>query len=45
MKPDTTLYENEKTLNVAFPFNIDKNVIEKLLKKDKNAEWLINMYT
>ena len=45
MKPDTLLYDKEKTLDVQFPYKVTREVIMKLLKKDKNAEWMINMYT
>jgi ATP-dependent Lon protease len=42
MKPDSTLFKEEKSLNVEFPFNVSIEIAEKLLKKescDKNDNW------
>ena len=36
MKPDTKLFQNELTLDVKFPFTVTKDVVEKLLKTNKN---------
>ena len=45
MNPNTVLYEGVKTMNIEFPFTINKDVMDKLLKKDKQAEWIMSMYT
>ena len=38
MKKDSTLFENEKTIRVEFPFIVTSEIIEKLIKKgEKNA--------
>jgi len=37
MKPGTNLFEQDMTLKVEFPFNVSKNVVDKLIKlKDEN---------
>ena len=37
MKPGTNLFEQDMTLKVEFPFNVTKNVVDKLIKlKDEN---------
>jgi len=45
MNPNTVLCEGVKTMNIEFPFTINKDVMDKLLKKDKQAEWIMSMYT
>jgi ATP-dependent Lon protease len=38
MKKDSTLFENEKTIRVEFPFNVTSEITEKLIKKgEKNT--------
>jgi ATP-dependent Lon protease len=45
MKPGTNLFEEEMTLNVTFPLTITKEIIDKLIKVNKdNASALYNMY-
>jgi hypothetical protein len=36
MKPGTNLFEGEMSLNVEFPYKVTKDIIDKLIKKDKN---------
>ena len=37
MKPGSNLFESEMSLNVEFPFNITKNIVEKLIKKETDG--------
>jgi len=38
MKPDTELFEKKKSISVKFPFNVDIDVVKKLIKKvDSNG--------
>jgi len=45
MKPDSKLFEKEKTIKVKFPFTVTKDVVDKLIKKnDMNNNILASMY-
>jgi ATP-dependent Lon protease len=45
MKPDTNLFEEDMSLKVSFPFTVSKEIIDKLIKKDKdNISALYSMY-
>ena len=45
MKPDSTLFEKEKTIKVKFPFTVTREIIDKLIKKnDMNNSILASMY-
>ena len=45
MKPDTNLFEEDMSLKVSFPFTVSKDIIDKLIKKDKeNISALYSMY-
>jgi ATP-dependent Lon protease len=45
MKPGTNLFEGEMSLNVEFPYKVTKDIIDKLIKKDKsNTSALWSMY-
>jgi len=35
MKPDTNLFQNEMSLNVSFPYNVESEVVRKLIKKER----------
>ena len=35
MKKDSSLFENEKTLHVEFPFSVTEEVVKKLIKKNE----------
>jgi hypothetical protein len=41
MKPGASLFQNEMALNVSFPFNVTIDVVNKLIKRDKdvNMSW------
>ena len=42
MKPESTLFKDEKSLKVEFPFTVTSEIVEKLLKKDNhetNDNW------
>jgi ATP-dependent Lon protease len=45
MKSDTNLFEEDMTLKVEFPFTVTKDIIDKLIKRDKdNVSALYSMY-
>jgi len=37
MKPGTNLFEQEMSLKVEFPMTVANDVVDKLIKKDKDA--------
>ena len=45
MRPDANLFEEEMSLKVEFPFTVTKEIVDKLIKKDRevNMSWR-NMY-
>ena len=45
MKPDSKLFEKEKTIKVKFPFTVNRDIVDKLIKKnDMNNSILASMY-
>jgi len=45
MKSDSNLFEEDMTLKVEFPFHVTKDIVDKLIKKDKdNITALYSMY-
>jgi ATP-dependent Lon protease len=45
MKPNTNLFEEDMSLKVTFPFTITKEVVDKLIKRDKsNISTLYSLY-
>ena len=45
MKPGSNLFEGEMSLHVEFPFRVTKDIVDKLIKKDKdNQTALWSMY-
>jgi hypothetical protein len=45
MKPDSNLFEGEIALKVEFPFNVTKEIVEKLIKRESDGlEIWRNMY-
>ena len=45
MKPGTNLFEEDMSLTVSFPFTVTKDIIDKLIKINKeNVSALYNMY-
>ena len=40
MKPDSNLFEEDMSLKVVFPFTVTKNVVDKLIKKNKDDNYL-----
>jgi ATP-dependent Lon protease len=45
MKSDTNLFEEEMSLKVEFPYTVTKDIVDKLIKKDKeNISALYSMY-
>jgi ATP-dependent Lon protease len=36
MKPDTNLFEEDMSIKVTFPFDVTKDVVDKLIKKNNN---------
>jgi ATP-dependent Lon protease len=45
MRPGANLFEEEMSLNVEFPFTVTREIVDMLIKKDKeaNMSWR-NMY-
>ena len=42
MKSESTLFKNEKSLKVEFPFTVTTEIVDKLIKNDngeKNDNW------
>ena len=37
MKPDSNLFEGEMTLKVEFPYNVTKDIVDKLIKREKEV--------
>jgi ATP-dependent Lon protease len=44
MKPGTTLFDKQQTLEVNFPFTVTKDVVDKLLKRDESGRPPFGMY-
>jgi hypothetical protein len=44
MKPDTNLFEEDMAVKVAFPFTVTKDIVDKLIKKDKDISSLYGLY-
>ena len=42
MKPGSNLFEGEMSLIVAFPFNVTKDIVDKLIKRDKDQYSVIH---
>jgi hypothetical protein len=36
MKPGSNLFEEDMSLKVEFPFTVTKDVVDKLIKKERN---------
>ena len=44
MKPDSSLFEKEKTLKVDFPFTVTNDIVKKLIKKGDKSGPPFGMY-
>ena len=44
MKPGSNLFEEDMSLKVEFPFTVTKDIVDKLIKKDKDATSLYGLY-
>jgi ATP-dependent Lon protease len=45
MKPNSNMFEEDMSLKVEFPFNVTKEIVDKLIKKNKNnISALYSMY-
>ena len=44
MKPGSNLFEEDMSLKVQFPFTVTKDIVDKLIKKDKDATSLYGLY-
>ena len=42
MKPGTNLFEQDMSLKVEFPFNVTKDIVDKLIKRDKDQYSIIH---
>lgn len=45
LKPKTELYDGVKSMEMTFPYSITTDTMATLLKKDKQAEWIMSLYT
>jgi ATP-dependent Lon protease len=45
MRPDCNLFEEDMSLKVEFPFNVTKDVVDKLIKKSDLNPSLYMLYT
>ena len=36
MKPDSNIFEQDMALKVQFPFTVTKDIVDKLIKRDKD---------
>ena len=44
MKPDTKLYDEFEFIKIEYPFQVTKDIIDKLIKTEKTPQWLLGMY-
>ena len=44
MKKDSTLFDNEKALEVTFPFTVTIDIVNKLIKKNDRNQIPYGMY-
>ena len=44
MKPGTNLFEKDMSIDVQFPFNVSKEIVDKLIKKKDSSSVLHMMY-
>ena len=44
MKPDSTLFDKESSLNVTFPFTVTNPIVGKLIKKGEDNSTPFGMY-
>ena len=44
MKEGTNLFQKDLTLKVTFPINVTREMIDKLIKKDKEPNWVSHLY-
>ena len=44
MKPGSNLFEEDMSIKVEFPFNVTKELVDKLIKKDKDSTSLYGLY-
>ena len=44
MKPDTNLFDQDMSLKVEFPFTVTRDVVDKLIKKEKEDSPAISLY-
>ena len=44
MKPDTNLFEQDMSIQVQFPFEVTKEIVDKLIKRKENSVSMNMMY-
>ena len=44
MKEGSSLFNKEETIKVEFPFTVTRDVVDKLIKKNKETSVLAHMY-
>ena len=42
MKPDTNLFEEDMSIKVTFPFTVTKDIVDKLIKRNRDDNYLLN---
>ena len=44
MKAGTNLFQEDMNLKVTFPVTVNREMIDKLIKKDKEPHWVSSLY-
>ena len=44
MKPESDLFGKDMSLNIEFPITVDKELVDKLIKKEDKSKGYLNMY-
>ena len=44
MKKGSTLFDKNEIIDVAFPFTVTRNIVDKLIKQAKESSILSSMY-
>ena len=44
MKEGSSLFNKEETIKVEFPFTVTRDIVDKLIKKNKESSVLAHMY-
>ena len=44
MKEGSSLFNKEETIKVEFPFTVSRDIVDKLIKQNKESNVLAHMY-